>query len=313
VLRVGENFEGYVVDAALGRGGSATVYRAHGGPDSHPVVALKVLAEDHRGADDLARLDREFRLAHMLDHRHIIAVYDHGPYWMTMQFVDGGNASSLHSLDIRLQVLAQIADALDYAHRCGIVHCDVKPTNILVSHYISTCEAILIDFGVAHAVAEDAAQRLARNPAARLSLDPAKRISHRPVERPSQVRASLPYAAPELLLGHAPSAATDEYALACTAVELLSGAPPFAANTSMALVDAQLHLAPPRISRQISWVPRTFDSILARAMAKNPELRYESCREFVTLIARALTPLMDELLDKDREADVRADDAGKNS
>jgi serine/threonine-protein kinase len=164
----------------------------------------------------------------------------------------------------RLAALAQIADALDYAHRCGIVHCDVKPSNILVSLPFSARGAVLIDFGVAHAVAEDVGRR------------------------PAHVEASLPYSAPELLHGHAPSAATDEYALACTAFELITGSPPFTATTSMELVDEQLHAQPPKVSRKFDWLRHGFDSIMAKALSKSPDNRYESCSEFVSLIAKTL-------------------------
>jgi serine/threonine-protein kinase len=95
------------------------------------------------------------------------------------------------------------------------------------------------------------------------------------------VVASLPYAAPELLQGRLPQAATDEYALACTALELLTGAPPFTADNPMALVDAHLHLPPPEISPQIPWLTRSFDTLLARAIAKDPDRRYSSCTEMV--------------------------------
>ena len=103
--------------------------------------------------------------------------------WLTMELVDGGTASAVAENEDRLAALAQIADALDYTHRCGIVHCDVKPSNILVSQDFS--RAVLIDFGVAHAVAET--------------------VWH----RPTHLEASLPYTAPELLRGRPPSARTD--------------------------------------------------------------------------------------------------------
>ena len=123
---------------------------------------------------------------------------------------------------------------------------------------------MLIDFGVAHAVAEDVGRR------------------------PTHIEASLPYSAPELLHGHAPSAATDEYALACTAFELITGSPPFTATTSMGLVDEQLHAPPPKLSRRVAWLPHAFDSIMSKALAKSPDNRYESCSEFISLITRAL-------------------------
>jgi eukaryotic-like serine/threonine-protein kinase len=260
----GEEFEGYVVDGAVGHGGYATVYRAHdvAGPDR--AIALKILDEFHRRPAQLARLQREFEFAHQLDHPHIVTVYESGPGWLAMEFVGGGTVAILPTMANRLAALAQIAGALDYTHKCGILHCDVKPSNILVSEDFPRFGAVLIDFGVAHAVVEDVGRH------------------------PTHIEASLPYSAAELLRGQAPTAATDEYALACTAVELITGAPPFSANTSMGLVEAHLHSPPPRISRTISWIPHAFDSILAKAMAKSPENRYESCAEFVSLITRAL-------------------------
>jgi serine/threonine-protein kinase len=291
----GEPFDGYTIDKELGRGGNATVYLAHPSDEAArgavQVVALKVLHADRRTPQELVRLHREFDLARQLDHPHIVRMDARGPHWLAMQYVDGGNAGTLHTLGNRLAALAQIAGALDYTHRKGIVHCDVKPSNILVFEDFSDGGAMLIDFGVAHSLAEDAQGRLARHPLQTLSLDPAKRIaqsSRAGGARPAQVQASLPYAAPELLLGQQPSGATDEYALACTAVELITGTLPFVATTPVGLVEAQLHHPPPQLSHQVSWIPRAFDSILAKAMAKNPDIRYESCTEFIQLITRAL-------------------------
>ncbi|MGH3563236.1 MAG: serine/threonine-protein kinase [Mycobacterium sp.] len=258
------DFDGYVVDREVGRGGCATVYQAHYASDPQHVVALKVLDEDHRTPAEQARLDREFEFARMLDHPHIVTVYERGPCWLAMQFVGGGKLTRLQVLNDRLAALAQIADALDYAHRSGIVHCDVKPANILVAADFSHTGAVLIDFGAAHAVVHDVRRRQSRP------------------------QVSLPYTAPEVLLGQAPSAATDEYALACTAVELLTGTPPFTADNAAELVDAQLHRMPPRISRDFGWVSHAFDTVLATAMAKTPELRYRSCTEFVERLSRAL-------------------------
>jgi serine/threonine protein kinase len=260
----GDRFEGYVIDAVLGHGGYATVYRAHdvAGPDR--VVALKILDDRHRQPGQIAQLQREFDFAHRLDHPHIIRVYESGSGWLAMELVDGGTVSKLAGLPARLAALGQIAGALDYAHQLGIVHCDVKPSNILVSLPFSVRGAVLIDFGVAHAVAEDVGRR------------------------PAHVEASLPYSAPELLRGQPPSAAVDEYALACTAFELITGAPPFTATTSMRLIDEHLHSPPPKLSHKIAWLPHAFDSIMSKALAKSPDSRYESCSEFVALITRAL-------------------------
>lgn len=269
VLVPGEQFQGYVVDGILGRGGWAIVYRAHvdaQAPAPNRAVALKVLDERHRQPVHLARLQREFELANRLDHPHVIRVREVGPDWLTMELIDGGTITALPMMTDRLAALAQIADALDYTHNRGIVHCDVKPSNILAAKDFSQRGAVLIDFGVAHVLAEG--------------------VGDLP---PAHVEASLPYAAPEILHGRIPSAASDEYALACTTVELITGTPPFTANTTMALVDQHLTKAPPQISRKIAWVPHAVDSILAKALAKTPDYRYDSCSEFVSHIVRALT------------------------
>lgn len=247
---------GYVIDREVGRGGHATVYQGHAAHRPGQPVALKVLGPDHRGPQEQSRLDREFRLAHRLRHPHIVAMYEHGEFWLAMQFVDGGKSTELHSQPDRLKALAQIADALDYLHGHGLVHADVKPANILVNNDFSHNGAVLIDFSAARAV----------------------------VDHPKHHHASLQYVAPEILCGHAPTAATDEYALACSAVELLTGTPPFVAQTRRELVDAHLLGVPPRTA----GASRAFDTVVARAMARDPEVRYQSCSEFVEHLTRAL-------------------------
>jgi serine/threonine protein kinase len=265
VLRPGQTFADYVIDAVLGAGGSATVYRAHEKADRRHLVALKVLDDHHRVSPELTRLKREFEFARRVHHPHVVAVERHGAGWLSMQLLGGGHVATLPTLAQRLTALTQIAAALDYVHSCGIIHCDVKPTNILVGEAFCGADAVLIDFGVAHALAEDA---------------------HR--KRPLQIRASLPYLAPELLRGQMPTAVTDEYALACTTVELVTGSPPFVAGTSRELIDAQLHAPPPRVSPTLSWVPRAFDSILQTAMAKDREERYQTCTELMSMVTKVL-------------------------
>jgi serine/threonine-protein kinase len=263
VIRLGEEFEGYVVIAMLGRGGYATVYLAHRADEPDRMVALKVLDENHRREDQTARLRKEFDFAHKLDHPNVVTVYDSGHGWLSMEVVDGGTSTALPTKEDRLTALAQIADALDFTHRSGIVHCDVKPTNILVTQDFT--RAVLIDFGIACAISETVGWHA------------------------TQIEASLPYAAPELLHGRPPSALTDQYALACTAVELLLGAPPYAgAHTWMELVDEILTRPVPNFSRKNTWLPRAFDSVMSRALAKIPDSRYDSCSEFVAHLAHAL-------------------------
>ena len=256
MVDAGETLDGYVIDREIGRGGHATVYQGHAPHRAGQPVALKVLAPEHRSPTEQARLDREFRLAHGLSHPHIVTMYEHGEFWLAMQFVDGGNSTQLQSQRDRLKALAQIGGALDYLHENGIVHADVKPANILVAKDFSHNGAVLIDFSAARAV----------------------------VDHPKDHQASLQYVAPEILCGHAPTAATDEYALACSAVELLTGTPPFVADTRRELVDAHLLGVPPRTA----GASRAFDTVVAKAMARDPEVRYQSCSQFVEHLTRAL-------------------------
>lgn len=254
----------FVIDEVVGHGGSATVYRAHHRADPEFPVALKVLDTTAHQPVSLNRLQREFDTASRLHHPHIVGMYECGSDWLAMQLIDGGSVRRLTDTTTVLTALSQIADALDYAHQQGIVHCDVKPSNILVHENFSDGGAVLVDFGVAHIVAHDVGRH------------------------PDQVESSLPYTAPELLRGHNPTAAADEYALACSLVELLTGSTPFTASTTMGMAEAQLHSPVPTFSRHIEAIPHAFDSIITKAMAKDPGNRYATCTEFIALITRAL-------------------------
>lgn len=264
VLATGDHHEQYIVDDVLGHGGSATVYRVHTAAATGAPVALKVLDERMRDPLHLGRLAREYDFADAVKHPHVVVMYDRGTDWLAMELLTGGPVTNLTARGDVLTALAQIASALDHAHTLGVVHCDVKPSNMLLPDSFSDRGAVLIDFGVARALTDE------------LGHD----VTH--------IEASLPYTAPEVLYGHRPIAATDLYALACTSVELLIGAPPFTRSTTFALADDHLRSPVPQYARRIDWVPHAFDSILAKAMAKDPDSRYETCVEFITLITRAI-------------------------
>ena len=264
MLCAGQLFEGYVVNDVLGHGGSATVYRAHAEDDARHAVALKVLADDRCGPAERRRLQREFDFAQRVHHPHVITMDRRGDGWLAMQLVDGGTVTTLDQLHDRLTAVVQVAGAVDHVHHCGIVHCDVKPSNILVHRDFPAKGAVLTDFGVAYAVVEDYRTR------------------------PQPLLASLPYLAPEMLQGRPPSAATDEYALACTAVELVTGTTPFTAESADELAEAHLSSPPPHLSRRFEWLPRPFDGVIGKAMAKDPEVRYPTCTEFASAVTRVL-------------------------
>ncbi|TRW78291.1 serine/threonine protein kinase [Mycolicibacterium sp. 018/SC-01/001] len=264
MLSPGERFGGYTIEAVVGRGGTSTVYRARESCSPGRTVALKVLNGRPSQPEAIAGFDREFAIGHRLTHPHIVSVFDHGPGWLTMEFVPGGPVTRLPTLPERLTALAQIAGALDYLHGQSVVHCDVKPANMLLRDDFPRRGAALADFGSAHVLGQAVPPRTAH------------------------VTASLPYSAPELLLGAPVGAATDEYALVCSAVELVTGSPPFVAPTSMALTSAHLSSPPPRVARRSDWLPNAFDSIVAKALAKRPEQRYATCVEPIALITRLL-------------------------
>ncbi|MCX4091029.1 serine/threonine-protein kinase [Nocardia sp. alder85J] len=274
LVQPGDRFGGFVVRALLGAGGSGEVYLAEEVARGR-VVSLKVLgAEESGSAAGRARFLHEFEIAAGLDHPDIVRVWGHGEVagrlWLAAEYVEGVAASALapalhdsRDLAVVLKVLADIADALDYLHGRGVLHLDVKPANMLV-HQTDPASVKLTDFG-----------------------------SARRFDEPSGVRdgfvvASVPYAAPELLRGGRLGPATDQYALACSAVELLSGRPPFPGSSRYAIARAQVSAEPPDVSRRQHWIPHAVASILDKSLAKDSRARYGSCAEPIRLIGHAL-------------------------
>ncbi|MDX1871302.1 serine/threonine-protein kinase [Mycolicibacterium sp. 120266] len=277
MFEAGDIISGFVVEAHLGGGGAADVYRVHR-TGAAQVFALKVIHTDATNRD-LARerLTREFAIASTLHHPHIVATYEHGEtssvppqLWMVMQYVDGPSASVLvpaagRDADVEavVTVAGQVAGALDYAHAMDVIHRDVKPANILLS--ADRRKSYLTDFGIAQ-LADDV-RTLASN---------------------GRVQGSIAYAAPELLQGQQLSAATDLYALACSMFEWLTGAPPFPRGTAFAITYAHLRDPVPAITARRAWLPGSLNAVFAKALAKDPAARYESCAHFVDIVARTL-------------------------
>ncbi|HEV7808845.1 MAG TPA: AAA family ATPase [Solirubrobacteraceae bacterium] len=269
-LAPGATIAGYRIDAVAGRGGMGTVYRATQ-LSLERTVALKVVAAPlFDDADARRRFEVEAKVAAMLDHPSIVAVHDAGEVdgvtFIAMRFVDGPDLRQL-LLSERVEpargvdILAQVADALDAAHAAGLVHRDVKPANILVG---SGDRAFLTDFGLT---------RLAS-------------ASDGPTGEGEWV-GSPDYAAPEQIRGESVGAAADVYALGCVLFRVLAGRVPFQRDTTSARVWAHLHEAPPALS-QVAPQHAAVDAVLARAMSKHPALRPASASELVEEVARAL-------------------------
>ncbi|MEZ5211287.1 serine/threonine protein kinase [Gordonia sp. PP30] len=264
-------FAGYDVLSLLGRGGMGTVFLVRN-PHLDRREALKVLTVDAHG-DFAARFAAEARTVASLDHPGIVTVYHHGITdgipWFTMQFLAGNDLAGVGRLplpEVR-EIVRQAGDALDYAHRRGVVHRDVKPANVQVGRTDAGAidRVTVLDFGIA---------RLA----GATSLTAADSFV-----------GTLTYSAPETVRGQRDVPAADQYSLACTAYELLTGRPPFAGLSTAALLSAQLNDTPPPIS---SLVPELagLDPVFARALAKEPEQRYPSCAAFAAALTAGGEP-----------------------
>jgi streptogramin lyase len=261
-LRIGEILGGYVIERVVGRGGMGVVYRAQD-PHLRRSVALKVIAAEGV-VDDMfrRRFEREWRIAASLEHPNIVPVYGAGTaagrMYLAMRYIDGITLEALlHSGALppieAASIIDQVASALDAAHAAGLVHRDVKPGNILLTGADHQRRAYLSDFGIA----------LPRYDVTRLTVT-------------GQFLGTPAYAAPEQIRAAPLDARTDVYALGGTLHHCLAGSPPYPAPDSAEVLQAHLHDPPPRPSTLAPHVPRTFDGIVARAMAKDPARRYSS-------------------------------------
>jgi serine/threonine protein kinase len=275
-LPVGSRLAGYRVEAPLGAGGMAVVYRAHDERLNRP-VALKVFAPIAAG-DPAARqrFVDESRVAAAVDHEHIIPIYDAGEargfLFIAMRLVRGGDLGGLLEREGVLPptraagIVAQVASALDAAHGAGLVHRDVKPANILLAAPAGESDYVyLSDFG--------------------MSKEAMRSTS---LTGTGQFLGTPEYAAPEQSRAVPLDGRADQYALGCVAYHLLTGAPPFEHEGSWAMLTAHQSEPPPSVRVRRPELPEAVDRVLAQALAKVPEKRYRSCREFAGALRVAL-------------------------
>lgn len=275
VLPAGSIIGGYTIEDILGSGGMGSVYRAR-----HPVLprsdALKVLsAELSRDEHFRARFEREAELAATLDHPNIVTVYNRGEtdgqLWIAMQYVAGSDAERELSAgrmtpQRAVHITAEVAKALDYAHRRHLLHRDIKPANFLLT--ADDERIFLADFGIARA------------------LDDAVNLT-----QTGTVMATIAYAAPETLAGEPADHRADVYSLGCSLFRMLTGTSPFSGSGGMAAVAAaHLMAPPPRATDVVPTLPAAIDAVIARAMAKEPHDRYQSAGD----LGRAALDALDE-------------------
>ena len=275
-FRAGSLVAGYRLEAQVGAGGMAVVFRARDERLGR-LVALKILAPALTAdAAFRRRFIAESRAAAAVDDPHIIPVYEAGEaggvLFIAMRFVIGGDLRRVLDREGALaparaaEFISPVASALDAAHGAGLVHRDVKPANILVDARPDRPDHVyLSDFGVSKGAVSS------------VSLTGA-----------GQFLGTPDYSAPEQIQGRAVDGRTDQYALACVAYQLLTGAVPFERDQGMAVLLAHLSEPPPSLGSRRPDLPAAADQVLARGMAKVPEKRYGSCRDFADALREAL-------------------------
>jgi len=262
----------YQLLECLGSGGMAQVYRARD-PLKGTAVAVKVLYP-HLTADEgfTARFQREAEAAALLDHPHIIRILDHGSddglSYLVMELIDGPSLETVLrqrdeplSPDEAVRLVATLADALDYAHRQGVVHRDVKPSNILLRGG-RLDDPVLTDFGVARII--DATLATA----------------------PGTLLGTPTYMSPEQGEGQTGDARSDIYALGIVLYELVTGQPPFQADSPYALILRHIHTPPSSPHTLQPDLSPGLEEAIMRALAKDPVERYPTAVAFASALTR---------------------------
>ena len=264
----------YEILAPIGKGGMGEVFKAR---DTRldRIVAVKVSAE--RFSD---RFDREERAVAALNHPHICTLYDVGPDYLVMEYIEGKALAGPLPLDEALRYAIQIADALDAAHRKGIVHRDLKPGNILVTR----AGVKLLDFGLAKigpvAPGEDAATRTVALTAERTIV------------------GTLQYMSPEQLRGGEVDSRSDIFAFGAVLYEMLTGRAAFAASDAASTIAAILTAQPPSMQTVAPVTPPALERVVRMCLAKDPYDRWQSARDLkheLAWIAEGAAPASLEL------------------
>ncbi|WP_353615177.1 serine/threonine-protein kinase [Mycobacterium sp. 1164985.4] len=278
-LRIGEAFAGYRVLRLLGSGGMGEVYLVQ-----HPRLprqeALKVLRSDLSSDESFReRFVREADLAAGLRHPHIVGVHDRGEHdghlWIAMDYIDGTDAAQLLAqkypagmpIDLAVRIVSAVGSALDYAHKKGLLHRDVKPANIIVADLDSDePDVYLADFGIAR------------------QLDDVSGIT-----TTNMTVGTVAYSAPEQLMGEPMDGRADQYALAATTFHLLAGSQPFPNSNPAVVISRHLNAPVPALAG-IRPELASLDPILAASLAKNANDRFVSCTDFATAITESAGP-----------------------
>jgi len=280
---VGDEFAGYRIEAVIGRGGMSVVFRAESirlGTD----VALKILAPE-LAQDDMfrERFVRESRIAAAINHPNVVTIYDAGSaeglLYLAMRHIRGRDLKAIIReqgalpLARTVSIMSQVASALDAAHAQKLIHRDIKPANILIyeeGEGSSPYEHVyLTDFG------------LTKHSESRSGLT-----------KTGQFVGTIDYSPPEQILGQPVTARVDVYSLGCVVYECLTGMPPFRKDQDVATIWAHVQEQAAPVSYIRTELTPGVDAVVARAMAKAPEDRYERCGEFLVDLRKEISAIL---------------------
>jgi hypothetical protein len=275
-LAPGSRIAGYLLEEQVGAGGMAVVFRAVDERLGRQ-VALKVLAPALATDEGFRRrFIRESRAAAAVDDPHIVPVYEAGEadgvLFIAMRYVAGGDVHALLRREGPLPpdrvaaIISPVASALDAAHAAGLVHRDVKPTNMLLDVRPERPDHVyLSDFGLSRVLSSSTS-----------------------LTGLGQFLGTPDYVAPEQIEGKPVGGQADQYALACAAFEMLTGRAPFRRDEANAVIWSHLSVPPPPLATVRPGLPAEADQVFARAMAKAPANRYPRCVDFAESLRQAL-------------------------
>ena len=266
----------YVVEELLGQGGMSAVYKGTD-PNLKRVVAIKVIHSHlSNNPDFVQRFEEEAAAVAQLRHHGIIQVYDFNRdddlYYMVLEFVPGetlqdhlkrlNDSGRKLSPTKAIEYMANICDAVDYAHQRGMIHRDIKPANLMLT---TTGQVILMDFGIAKIVGGT------RHTAT------------------GAVVGTAMYMSPEQIKGEQPDRRTDIYSLGVTLFEMVSGRPPFDANSAMTLMMMHINDPVPNVKSLNPDVPDALVTVINKALAKDPNNRYQTAAQMAVALRNALS------------------------